>query len=59
MKLSLLLGIFLFILLGLIVGLNLLALNLQRFVEIIITYLMLFWEKPSMLKMILNNLRTH
>ncbi len=59
MKISLLLGVFLFILLGLIVGLNLLALNLQRFVEIILTYVALFWEKSSMLKMILNNLRTH
>lgn len=59
MKISLLLGVFLFILLGLIVGLTLLALNLQRFVEIGLTYLTLFWEKESMLKMILNNLRTH
>lgn len=59
MKISLILGVFLFILMGLILGLTLLAMNLQRLVEIALTYIIFFWEKPSMLKMVLNNLRTH
>jgi uncharacterized membrane protein YhaH (DUF805 family) len=59
MKLSLILGVFLFILMGLIAGLTLLAMNLQRLVEVALTYSTLFWEKPSMLMMVLNNLRTH
>jgi hypothetical protein len=59
MKLSLLLGIFLFILIGLLMGLTLMAMNLQRFIEIGLTYLSLFWEKQSMKILVLNNLKTH
>jgi hypothetical protein len=59
MKLSLLLGIFLFILIGLLMGLTLMAMNLQRFIEIGLTYLSLFWEKESMKILVLNNLKTH
>ena len=59
LKLSLLLQVFFFILLGLLLGLTLLAINVQRFVEIIITYVVLFWEKNSMKLMILNNLKSH
>jgi hypothetical protein len=59
MKISLLLGIFLFILIGLLVGLTLMAMNLQRFVEIALTYGALFWEKQSMRLLVLNNLKTH
>ena len=59
MKISLILGVFLFILMGLIFGLTLLAMNMQRLVEIALTHLVFFWEKPSMKKMIQSNLRTH
>ena len=59
MKLSLLLGIFLFILIGLLFGLTLMAMNLQRFVEIAFTYGSLFWENNSMRMLVLNNLKTH
>jgi hypothetical protein len=59
MKLSLLLGIFLFILIGLLMGLTLMAMNLQRFIEIGLTYISLFWEKESMKILVLNNLKTH
>ena len=59
MKISLILGVFLFILMGLIFGLTLLAINMQTLVEVALTHLVLFWEKPSMKKMIQSNLRTH
>lgn len=42
---SLILKIFFFILVGMLFGLSLLAFNLQRFLEIIITYLFLFFER--------------
>jgi hypothetical protein len=35
------------------------AMNLQRFIEIGLTYLSLFWEKESMKILVLNNLKTH
>lgn len=59
MKLSLILGIFLLILIGLLIGLTLLAMNLQRFMEIGLTYITLFWEKKSMKKLVMNNLKAH
>jgi len=59
MKLSLLLGIFLFILFGLLIGLTLMAINFQRFVEIALTYIALCWEKQSMKLLVTNNLKTH
>jgi hypothetical protein len=45
LKVSLILQIFFFILIGLLVGLTLLAINLQRFLEIILTHVLLFWER--------------
>ena len=42
---SLILNIFFMILLGLIVGLSILAFNLQSVTEIALVYLLLFWEK--------------
>jgi hypothetical protein len=42
------LKIFFFILVGMLFGLSLLAFNLQRFIEIILTYVFLFFEKSSM-----------
>jgi len=59
MKIILILGVFLFILMGLILGLTLLAMNMQRLVEMALTYTLLIWEKTSMLRMVLNNLKTH
>jgi len=32
---------------------------LQRLVEVALTYFFFWWEKPSMLMMVLSNLRTH
>ena len=56
---SLILKIFFFILVGMLFGLSLLAFNLQRFLEIIITYLFLFFERVSMKQMVLKNLAAH
>ena len=52
LKLQLILEVFFFILLGLLLGLTLLAINLQRMVETLITHVLLFWEKPSMKLMV-------
>ena len=56
---SLILQILFAILIGMIIGLALLAFNLQRFLEIALTYVMLFWEKESMRIMIVKNLTAH
>ena len=53
------LRIFFFILLGMLLGLSLLALNVQRLLEIGLTYLLFFWEKESMKLMILKYLTAH
>lgn len=58
-NLSLVLQIFMFILMGMLLGLSMLAFNLQRFVEIIFTYLLLFFEKKSMKTLVTNNLSSH
>lgn len=42
-----------------LVGLCLLAFNLQRFIEIIFTYVFVFFEKKSMKMLILKNLNAH
>jgi hypothetical protein len=59
MKLGLILEVFFFILLGLLLGLTLLAINLQRLLETLITHILLIFERASMKKMILNNLKAH
>ena len=56
---GLMLDIFFLILFGLILGLTLLAANLRGFVEVIVTYLLLFWEKKSMRALIKKNLVAH
>ena len=56
---SLLLQIFFLILLGLILGLSLIAVNLRGFVERIMIYLLLFWEKKSMRTLLRKNLIAH
>lgn len=53
------LNIFFLILGGLILGLTLLAANLRGFIEIIVTYLLLFWERKSMRTLIKKNLVAH
>ena len=59
MKLGVLLSVFFFILMGLLLGLTLLAMNLQRLLEIGMTKVLLFWERPSMKLLVLNNLKAH
>ena len=56
---SLILNIFFFILLGMLFGLSLLAFNLQRGIEIIMTHMFLFFEKQSMKMLVLKNLTAH
>lgn len=56
---ALVLRIFFFILVGMLFGLSLLAFNLQRFLEILLTYVLLFFEKSSMKQMVLKNLTAH
>ena len=56
---ALILQIFFAILLGMLFGLSLLAFNLQRFVELILVYVLLFWERKSMRQMIFKNLAAH
>ena len=56
---ALLLQIFFFILLGLIFGLTLIAVNLRGFFEKILIYVLLFWEKSSMRILIKKNLIAH
>ena len=56
---TLLLQIFFFILLGMILGLTLLALNLRGVIEQILIYVLLFWERKSMRTLIRKNLISH
>lgn len=56
---SLLLTIFFLILIAMFVGLVLLALNLQRILEIIMVYLFLFYERASTRLLVLKNLIAH
>jgi len=56
---SIILQIFFLILIGMILGLALLAANLRSFVEITVTYCLLFWEKKSMRSLVKKNLIAH
>jgi len=56
---SLLLTIFFLILIGMFVGMVLLALNLQRILEILMVYIFLFYEATSMRILVLKNLIAH
>lgn len=56
---GLILQIFFLILGGLILGLTLLVANLRGFIEVIMTYLLLFWERKSMRALIKKNLVAH
>ena len=59
MNFGLVLEIFFLILLGLLAGLAILSLNLQRLLEYLIVHLVLFFEKRSMKKLVLKNLTAH
>lgn len=56
---SLVLKIFILILVGMLLGLTMLAFNLQRFVEIVFTYVLLFFERKSMKRLVSFNLASH
>lgn len=59
MNFKLILRIFFLILLGMLFGLTLLSFNLQRALEIVLTHVLLCYEKPSMKLMVLKNLTAH
>ena len=44
---------------GLILGVTLLAINLRGAIEFILIYVLLFWEKKSMITLIRKNLIAH
>ncbi|CDW84878.1 family protein [Stylonychia lemnae] len=56
---KMILSIFFFILVGMLLGLTLLAFNLQRVLEIILVNVMLIYEKKSFRQMVLKNLLAH
>lgn len=56
---SMMLTIFFLILIGMFIGLVLLALNLQRILEIIMVFIFLFYERTSMRVLVLKNLIAH
>jgi FtsH-binding integral membrane protein len=58
-NLGLLLEIFFMLLLGMIMGLALIAINLQRIFEILIVNTLLFFERKSMKLLISKNLSSH
>ena len=56
---GLILQIFFFILVGLILGLTLLTANLRGTIETFFVYLLFFWERKSMRKLLKKNLMAH
>ena len=56
---TMILRIFFIILFGMLFGLSLLALNLERTLEIILTHIMIVYETRSMKMMVLKNLTAH
>ena len=56
---ALILEIFFMILVGMLFGLSLLAFNVQRFLEIVLTHIFLFFEQSSMKQMVTKNLTAH
>lgn len=59
LNLGLILDVFFIILFSLILGLTLFVANLRGFIEIIMTYLLFFWERKSMRALIKKNLVAH
>jgi len=56
---GMILRIFFFILLGMLLGLCLLAINFQRILEVALVYICLCFETTSMRKLVLKNLTAH
>ena len=56
---GLILAIFFLLLMGLIVGLVLISINLQGFFEVVLMYLLLFWEAKSMKSLLRKNMLAH
>jgi hypothetical protein len=56
---GMILRIFFFILLGMLLGLCLLAINFQRILEVILVYMTLWFETPAMRQLVLKNLTAH
>ena len=59
LNLTLLLGIFFAILLGMIFGLTLISYNFQYLFEYLVVKILICWERQSMKKLILKNLIAH
>ena len=59
MDIGMILAIFFSILLGMMVGLTLLATNLQGILEIILLYVFFWWERQSMRNLLRKNLGAH
>ncbi len=59
LNLGLLLDIFFAILLGMILGMTLLAVNFRGFLEFLLVYVLLFWERSSMRVLLRKNLMAH
>ena len=59
LNIGLILDVFFIILFALILGLTLFVANLRGFIEIIMTYLLFFWERKSMRALIKKNLVAH
>jgi len=58
-NIQMLLIIFFGLLLGMLFGLILIAFNFQKGIELLVTYLLFFWERKSMRKLIIKNLAAH
>jgi len=58
-NLQLFLYVFLMILGGMMLALVLIAFNFQKSIELVVTYLLFFWERKSMRKLIIKNLAAH
>ena len=56
---GLILDVFFAILIGMLLGITLLVSNFQAFVEIILVYLLLFWEHSSIRLLVRKNLISH
>ena len=56
---TLILNVFFAILMGMLLGITLLVSNLQAFLETVLIYIFLFWEKHSMRNLLKKNLIAH
>lgn len=59
LNLRLMFNIFFMLLIGMIIGWAMIALNLQRALELVIVYTLILWEKKSMKLLITKNLSAH